>query len=133
MKECRYGKKKFLMILLLPIMLKNVLKTFFFARGFFSFSTSTNLINSNVRLLRLSQVSCYCVFFGGFRDNFIYYGNLLNNPGYIFCKTKVKRNHYQGKELISDHSEVAPFVYRGHHAWMTESQFQWRLHHYFLL
>ena len=41
------------------------------ARGFFS--TSTNLINSNVRLLlRLSQVSCYCVFFGGFRDNFIY-------------------------------------------------------------
>ena len=41
--------------------------------------------------------------------------------------------HYQGKELISDHSEVAPFVYRGHHAWMTESQFQWRLHHYFLL
>ena len=60
-------------------------KTFFLPEVFFSFSTSTNLINSNVRLLlRLSQVSCYCVFFGGFRDNFIYYGNLLNNPGYIF-------------------------------------------------
>ena len=46
-------------------------KLFFLPEVFFS--TSTNLINSNVRLLlRLSQVSCYCVFFGGFRDNFIY-------------------------------------------------------------
>ena len=51
----------------------------------------------------------------------------------ILYKKKYKKIHYQGKELIGDHSEVAPFVCRGHHAWMTESQFQWRLHHYFSL